>query len=175
MQKDKFALPLFGPYTASCFPFLDPSSNCCAGGQEGAVCNSAGDCRGLLTCSAGSCVGTSGCETACTVNIGGAPYDCCVPEAWHSGTCTSDVDCQGARYCTESGFCAGSSGCESKTSGQKIVYDRECVCTQMGSFCSYSQGIPCADGCDIWSPAPDTLICARIDQWGSSETLRTVA
>jgi hypothetical protein len=166
--------PLFGPYTASCFPFLDPSSNCCAGGSVGAFCDSREDCRGLSVCTAGICTGESGCEAACNVRINGQVHDCCAPEAVFSGRCSVDADCQGARYCSDSGFCAGDSGCVAKASGQKVIYDRECVCTQMGSFCSYSQGLPCADGCSMWSPSPGTLVCSRLETFASSEDFFTI-
>lgn len=160
---------MFGPESATCFPFLNPASNCCLGGQRDAACASSSDCRGLMTCSAGICRGESGCDEACTVQLDGRSYDCCTPEPFNFGTCASDSDCQGARYCTEDGYCAGYSGCQAQSSGQYVTYDKECLCLGIGGFCSYSAGIPCADGCAVWSPAPGLLVCSRLDLFGSTE------
>ena len=154
---------MFGPHSASCFPFLDPSANCCLGRTQGATCDASYDCRGLLSCQAGVCQGESGCGEACMRTLQGATIDCCRPEAFYNSSCMQDSDCQGARHCTSAGLCAGDSGCTAQTSGQKVIYDRECICTHIGEFCSYAQGIPCADGCAVWSPAKDHVVCSRVE------------
>lgn len=153
--------PMLAPQSESCFPFLDPESNCCLGSLVGGKCDSNTDCRGLTKCVAGSCSGESGCEHACNMMIDGETRDCCVPESYFNGACTSDTDCQGARYCTYEGFCAGSSGCQERSSGQRVIYDKACVCTNTGGFCSYSHGIPCANGCSVTVPAPGLMLCSR--------------
>jgi hypothetical protein len=105
----------------------------------------------------------------------GKLQNCCVPESFYGGSCVQDADCQGARYCTEQGFCAGVSGCEASSSGARIIYDKECVCAHIGEFCSYSHGIPCADGCALWKPAPTLTVCARLDVVGSNESVFPLA
>lgn len=161
---------MFGPESASCFPFVDPASNCCVGGGVGAACSSTYDCRGLSSCIAGTCQGDAGCDRACFVEMDGALQDCCRPEAFFGGTCVDDADCQGARHCAENGYCEGRSGCVAGSSGQRIMYDRECICANLGEFCSHSHGIPCANGCTVWNPAPDLTVCTRLDIVAGSET-----
>lgn len=51
----------------------------------------------------------------------------------------------------------------------KVLYDQECVCLHTGGLCSYSQGIPCANGCQVWSPGPTITVCSRLAQTSASE------
>jgi hypothetical protein len=146
------------PHTLACFPFADLEANCCTGGGEGSWCQRSSDCRGLSSCVAGQCRGTSGCERACHPRPG---LNCCAAETLKFGACEEDSDCQGARTC-DKGQCVGESGCAMRLPGDKIIYDRECVCTHIGEFCSYANGIPCADGCELWSPSPGTTMCSAI-------------
>ena len=152
---------MLGPESLGCFPF-GSGSNCCLGGMEGSRCASDSDCRGLSSCQAGSCSGASGCERACTVPFQNTSLDCCQPEAFFSGSCEQDEECQGLRKCIK-GFCAGDSGCTRRTSGQTIVYDKQCICANTGNLCSFAHGVPCADGCTLWMPSEDNYVCSRID------------
>ena len=150
---------MFAPESASCFPFWDPAYNCCFGAQEGGRCNSSSGCRGLGQCISGTCQGNSGCSEACRLTLDENTYDCCKPESFFNGSCLSDNDCQGARFCSENGFCSGISGCHTKASGNRIIYDAECICTHIGEFCSYSHGIACANGCHVSTPSPGLTMC----------------
>lgn len=151
---------MYAPESLSCFPFLEPSANCCLGSQEGGRCDSNAQCRGLAQCAAGTCVGDTGCADACSTNVDGKTYDCCKPESFFNGRCQSDDDCQGARLCTAGGFCAGASGCQVAENEDRVTYDKACLCTNVGGFCSYSRGIPCANGCTVHTPSPGLTLCS---------------
>ena len=156
------------PELASCFPFGDVSANCCLGQMEGSACNEDAVCRGLSRCVAGLCTGASGCEKACHTFVQGEIMDCCRPEAFFHGTCIKDHDCQGLRKCKD-GFCHGRSQCRGNSSGNKILYDQECLCTST-VLCSQDMGVPCANNCQVWQPVEGLILCSRLDELSLSET-----
>jgi len=150
---------MYAPESLSCFPFLEPSANCCLGSQEGGRCDSSAQCRGLGQCKAGICVGDSGCENMCRTTVDGNIYNCCKPESFSNGRCQRDGDCQGARRCNPQGFCTGFSGCALTISEPRVIYDKACLCTNLGGFCSYREGIPCANGCTVHRPSSSLTFC----------------
>ena len=134
-----------------CYPFADPSADCCFGGGEGAKCSKDSDCLGLSYCSEGLCKGPSGCPDFCLRKTeSGERINCCVPEASRLHRCMHDSDCLGARTCdAASGVCTGDSGCKDPANPQvRVIYDAECLCLGVTGDCLFPDGVPCSATCE---------------------------